>query len=591
MLRVLAWAFRTVWAAAPVEWAVNLAANVVAGALTGANLLLTKQLIDAIAAGAPAAAVLKALVWLAGALVAADLAQAVEPATRISMGDRVDLFVQERVLQKASGLSLAQFDDTATYDVLERAGSGHANRLAMVSVQSMLLLKFALQLISAVTVVALASPWAALVACLVAVPIGWAGTRQGKRLLALFQQQTHETRLVQYLSDLLTDRPAATELRAYQLLPVFLRRWGQAVQRLQGRQMDVRVRGMREGFTADLGATALFAGALVLFAGMAGRGALSAGSIVAAATAIRTLRDSSSALAQNSSMVWEYLLPLAEFRAFLSKPGAEPPPDWGEPFPGGAIRLEGVSFRYPGQDGWALESIDLEIRPGEKVALVGANGSGKSTLVKLLLGLYAPTAGRITVGGVPLAAIAPGALRAAVSCIFQDFARFDMTLAENVRMGRPGAAEGEVEAACRLAGAAGVAESLPQGYATMLGKTFGGIDLSGGQWQRVALARAFVREASVLVLDEPTAALDARAELDLFERFVHLAAGRTTILISHRLGMARLADRVVVLDGGRVAEQGSHDRLLAAGGLYAGLFRTQAQWYAEPAPAVEEVAG
>ncbi|HLN60120.1 MAG TPA: ATP-binding cassette domain-containing protein, partial [Symbiobacteriaceae bacterium] len=252
------------------------------------------------------------------------------------------------------------------------------------------------------------------------------------------------------------------------------------------------------------------------------------------------------------------------------------------------IRFENVTFQYPGRPTPVLDQINLTIEPGQRIALVGPNGAGKSTLVKLMLGLYQPTAGRITIGGVDLREMAQADLRRHVSCIFQDFARYDLTLGENVAAGRLGATAAEVTNAGVAAGLAALVAGLPNGYATLLGKTFaGGTDLSGGQWQRVALARAFVRDADLMILDEPTAALDARAELDLFGRFVELVAGKTAVLISHRLGITRLADRIIVLADGRIVEDGHHDELVAAGGLYASLFAAQAQWYQDGAPAPE----
>jgi ATP-binding cassette subfamily B protein len=282
-----------------------------------------------------------------------------------------------------------------------------------------------------------------------------------------------------------------------------------------------------------------------------------------------------------------------------------------------AIRFEEVWFTYPDSDAPALASVTCEIRAGETVALVGENGAGKTTLVKLLLGLYRPDAGRITFDGVDIQAIDPRSLRQAASAVFQQFVRYQLTFGENVALGQPerlngwaprgadsthggrGADhEGDADStrgpaavpaavpdpalvvAVARGGAKDVVRALPAGYDTLLGPDVGGVDLSGGEWQRVALARAFLREAQVLVLDEPTAALDPLAELAVFERFADLAHGRTAVLISHRLGMSRLADKVIVLQQGRIVEEGTHDALLRARGQYAALFAAQARWYA-----------
>jgi ATP-binding cassette subfamily B protein len=245
------------------------------------------------------------------------------------------------------------------------------------------------------------------------------------------------------------------------------------------------------------------------------------------------------------------------------------------------IRCEDVWFTYPGSDCPALAGVSCEIRAGQKVALVGENGAGKTTLVKLLLGLYRPDAGRITFDGCNVQQIDPRSLRRAMSAVFQQFVRYQLTLGENVGLGQPGRMGDRacLEEAGERAGISDLVRALTEGHETLLGPDVGGVDLSGGQWQRVAIARAFFRDAAVLVLDEPTAALDPLAELAVFERFAELAQGRAAVLISHRLGMARLADRVLVLARGRVVEHGTHEELLRAGAAYATLFRAQARWY------------
>jgi ATP-binding cassette subfamily B protein len=250
------------------------------------------------------------------------------------------------------------------------------------------------------------------------------------------------------------------------------------------------------------------------------------------------------------------------------------------------IRCEDVWFTYPGSDRPALAGISCEIAAGQKVALVGENGAGKTTLAKLLLGLYRPDTGRITFDGCDVQQIDPWSLRRAMSAVSQQFVRYQLTLGENVGLGRPDRVEdrASLEEAGERAGIGDLVRALPAGYETLLGPDVGGVDLSGGQWQRVAIARAFFRDAAVLVLDEPTAALDPLAELAVFERFAELAQGRTALLISHRLGMARLADRVLVLAHGRVVEQGTHEELLRAEGAYATLFRAQARWYRASRP-------
>ena len=247
------------------------------------------------------------------------------------------------------------------------------------------------------------------------------------------------------------------------------------------------------------------------------------------------------------------------------------------------MRFERVSFKYPGRDAWALKDVDLMVPAGRSLALVGHNGAGKTTLIKLLMGLYTPTSGRVLLDGRPLSDWPAEALRARIAVVFQDFNRYQLPARENVGFGSVDALDDDARIARALerGGATADLEKLKDGLDTQLGRWFkDGVELSGGQWQKVALSRAFMREqADVLVLDEPTAALDAEAEHAVFERFRALTEGRTALLISHRFPTVRMADHIVVLEGGQIVEQGSHDALIAADGRYARLFKLQAQGY------------
>ena len=244
--------------------------------------------------------------------------------------------------------------------------------------------------------------------------------------------------------------------------------------------------------------------------------------------------------------------------------------------------FENVGFRYPGSDRWAVRGLDFSLAPGERIALVGENGAGKTTLVKLLARLYDPTEGRILLDGVDLREYDVESLRRNVGVIFQDFVRYDFILGENIAVGNIGAREDEarIETAAQRSLADSVAARVAGRYDQMLGRRFeNGVELSGGEWQKVALARAYMRDAQLLILDEPTAALDARAEYEVFLRFSELTAGRMAVLISHRFSTVRMADRILVLHGGELVEHGTHEALVAHGGLYAELFQLQAAGY------------
>lgn len=509
--------------------------------------------------------------------------QAVRPLLGERLYVRVWPHLERQVLHKASSLSLAQFDQSSTYDVMQRAANAIGPKSRSVFERLPQMVGQAFGILSALAILLGASPWLGLIGVAIVGPLAFVQTRNGNRTWELWRQSMPEWRYLEYLTSLVTERGPATELRAYQLPGFFIRRWSEvhAQVRRQFRQADGL--NWRDNQLAVLCQLAATGATLLIVARLVSQGEASMGDAVALTGALTVLNMNISQIAFTIGILWSDLLPMGDLQTFLTLPNRERPADDGRPFPAplsGPIRFEGVSYSYPGRPAPVLDNITLTIEPGQKIALVGPNGAGKTTLVKLLLGLYQPTAGRITIGGVDLADIAPGDLRRHVSCIFQDFARYDLTLGENVAVGRLGASPAEVAAAGEAAGLADVLSGLPGGYDTLLGKTFaGGTDLSGGQWQRVALARAFVRDADLIILDEPTAALDARSELNLFERFVDLTQGKTAVLISHRLGVARLADRIIVLADGRIAEDGTHSQLLAAGGLYASLFGAQAQWY------------
>jgi ATP-binding cassette subfamily B protein len=310
---------------------------------------------------------------------------------------------------------------------------------------------------------------------------------------------------------------------------------------------------------------------------MVARGHLTIGGYAALAAAIRQFQSGLWMLVWDVALIDRDLRYVSDLFAYLDEPEE---PAGGAPLPPAplqqGITLEGVGFTYPGASRPVLDGVDLRLAPGERVAIVGRNGAGKTTLIRVLLGLYPPTTGRVLVDGVDLASADHLAWRRRATAIFQDFGHYHDTLRFNVTLG----SAGDAEAAARLSGADAVADALPAGYDTVLTREFEeGEDLSTGQWQKIALARAYARNADVLVLDEPTAALDPRAEVEVYRQFRAATRRRAAILISHRLGSARLADRIIVLDGGRIVEEGTHDALIRQGGHYARLLEKQAAWY------------
>jgi ATP-binding cassette subfamily B protein/ATP-binding cassette subfamily C protein len=334
-------------------------------------------------------------------------------------------------------------------------------------------------------------------------------------------------------------------------------------------------------------ALAAFYGMYLVVAGRASRGEISVGDMTLYLVVFRQGQASFQGILSAVGALYEDSLYMTNLFGYLAIPSGGEAPRVQPPrtVPRGrpqAIELRGVSFRYPGREGWALRDVSLALAPGEKLGVVGENGAGKSTLVKLLLRLYDPTEGAILYGGVDLRDMDPTDLRSRIGAVFQDFVRYQFTAAENIGLGSPTHVDDRprIREAARRGGALAMVESLPGGLDTVLGGWFeAGHELSAGQWQKLAVSRAFMRDADVLILDEPTASLDAEAEHELFERFRALAEDRTAIVISHRFSTVRIADRIAVLHGGRLEDLGTHRELVERDGRYAHLFSLQARGY------------
>jgi ATP-binding cassette subfamily B protein/ATP-binding cassette subfamily C protein len=377
-------------------------------------------------------------------------------------------------------------------------------------------------------------------------------------------------------------------VKLFDLGPLILGRYRALFARFFAEDRRLAVRRMWTGLLFGLVSLGAFYAMYALMAARAAAGAISLGDLTLYIVVFRQGQQSVQAVLAAVGGMYEDALFMSNLFAFLRLPtdgdrpraGVVASPPRGRP---SAFELDRVSFRYPGRSEWALRDVTLTLAPGETLGLVGENGAGKSTLVKLLLRLYDPTEGAIRYGGVDLRDMEPRDLRDRVGAVFQDFVRYQFTAGENIGLGARARLDDRprIEAAARRAGIAAAIEALPAGYDTSLGSWFdAGQELSAGQWQKLAVARAFMREeAEVLVLDEPTASIDAEAEHELFERFRELAAGRTAIVISHRFSTVRMADRIAVLHGGHLEELGSHRDLVARGGRYSHLFSLQAQGY------------
>jgi ATP-binding cassette subfamily B protein len=496
---------------------------------------------------------------------------------------KVDRLVAGMVLDAAVAAELPRFEEPEFHDRLQRAVFASRRQPAMAVV----LLVTALQAVLTVAAVGGAfvvmAWWLLPLVLLSALPAIRAAGNERNAHHDLHHGLSENRRLREYLERLLTGRGEAREIRALDLGGVLTGRWQEQYAR-EIRETEALLKGhARRRMAAQLVGGALTCLAVGLLWWLAGHHLLSLSVAGAAVAGVWLLSARLNTFSGMLSGIGENLLRLTDLRTFAVLPAPPVPRQQQAPAQEfGTLRAEGLSFTYPGADGPAVREVSLELRPGQLVALVGVNGSGKSTLANLLAGLYAPDSGRLLLDGAPLTDLTAHRERTAV--VFQDFTRYRLPALDNIAFGRPHAAADPDRAAqaAEQAGALDFLGALPEGLRTPLGKEFtGGADLSGGQWQRLALARAFYRDAPLVILDEPTAALDAHAEEQLFARLRQLFAGRTVLLISHRLRSVRDADRIYVLEAGRVVEEGDHRELLRAGGHYATLFRTQASAYQE----------
>lgn len=563
--------------------------TVLAGVLPAAIAWVGKLIIDAVVAAMNSPdpdtkGVLILILIEAGIVTAVAACQrgisASQSLLRALLGQRVNVMI----LEKALTLQLSHFEDSEFYDKLTQARREASSRPLSLVNRTFGLAQNSLSLTSYAVLLFAFSPWAVLILIIAGLPSFFAEAKFSSDRFRLFRWRSPDTRMQMYLESVIAREDGVKEVKLFQLGPRLLKRYQDIFTKLFTEDRKLTLRRDGWGFVLGLVSTAAFYGAYVWVVLATVNGRITLGAMTMYLMLFRQGQAAVTAILSAISGMYEDNLYISNLYEYLEQPvisrsgAAERGPD-----PSRGLELENVSFSYPGSAAKALDDVSLQIRPGESLAVVGENGSGKTTLIKLLTRLYEPTDGRILLDGLELSDWDIEALRQRVGVIFQDFGRYQFTVGENIGAGDVRHIDNpERWADAATSGmAAPFIEELPAGYETQLGRWFkNGRELSGGQWQKIALSRAFMRtDADILVLDEPTASMDAASEAAVFEHFRKMSENKMTILISHRFSTVRAADQIIVIHQGSIQERGDHDSLMADNGQYAQLFRLQAKGY------------
>ena len=493
-------------------------------------------------------------------------------------------YVSVKVMEQAARLDLTTYENPVFYDRLERARVQATDRLAMIQQMGRLMQQVITTIVFSVAL-AWASPWLILLLALGVLPSFLGETHYAFLGYAKNFRQTPAKRQMDYLRQVAGSREGAKEVKLFGLSSFFTTRFKTLADQIYREDVALSRSKLIVGGLLGIIGTLGYYGAYVYVIWRTIRGGYDIGQFTFLTAAIQQASSNLQQVFSTASGIADQALFLTDLIAFFDmKPTVQSKPDGlAAPRPiRRGFEFRNVSFTYPGTNRTVLKNFTFTLSPGERVALIGENGQGKTTVVKLITRLYDPTEGEILLDGVDLREYTLEDLHREIGVIFQDFVRFEMTARDNIAVGRVDRPhqQSEIEFAAHKSLADAVVQKLEGGYDQMLGRRFeGGVELSGGEWQRIALARAYLRDAQLLILDEPTAALDAKSELEVFERFAELTLGKMALLISHRFSTVRMADRIVVLSGGRLIEEGNHQQLISSGGLYAEMFEMQAASY------------
>ncbi len=580
-----------IWNCHPTLTVIVVLTTLLQGLLPAAGAYASKLVVDSVisasgGSGAEWDAILPAVALAFGLGVLGALVGRTTGLAQELLGNKLYNHINEMVISHAISLDLSFYENPQFYDMLQRAQREAGHRPLSVLSRLLTLASSTITISSLLVLLLRFNPWVVLALVLTVLPAVFVQARYGRQTFRLLSGRAPESRQLFYYTQLLTSEQSVKEIKLFNLAPLFLERYRALFARFYRQDRALTIRRHLFGAALSLLSQAGYYGCYLYVIGRVLLGLITLGDLTLYGMVFRQLQSSLMSLLDSVTTMYENLLFLSNLSAFLelrpvlSENGRQAPAEWQE-----GLVFHDVSFRYSDAAPYALRNVNLHVCPGEKIALVGENGAGKTTLVKLLTRLYDPSEGYITLDGVDLREYDLKSLQEHIGVIFQDYMHYHLPARENIGLGQVDRLDDmeRIVAAAKKSEAHDTISRLPSGYDTILGRWFDqGSELSWGEWQKVALARAFVRDAELLILDEPTASLDARTEYQVFQQFSELLNGRTAVLISHRFSSVRMADRIVVLRDGEIVEKGTHSQLVGQeDGLYARLFAMQAEPYVE----------
>jgi len=582
--------FKLVWQSSPKKTFFSFLFRILRSAMPVALLYVGKLIIDQVVLlsskpeGADPAYLYKLIALEFALAIATDALSRITSLLDSLLGDSFSNYTSVKIMKHAATLDLEQSEDAEFYDKLERARQQTLGRTMLLS-QAMAQIQDIISMAFLVTGLLAFNPWLIVLLVVTILPSFIGESYFNNQNYSLTRSQTPERRELDYLRFLGASDETAKEVKIFNLGNFIVSRFKRLSDQFYKDNSKLAIRRSLWGtFFSMLGSTGYYA-AYVFIIIKTVNGTLTVGDLTFLAGSFRQLRTLTEGILLRFTTISQGAIYLTDFMEFFEiQPVIRVPQNpiaFPRPIQKGFV-FENVGFKYRHSDNWANRHLSFTLNPGETLALVGENGAGKTTLVKLLARLYEPTEGRILLDGIDLKEYDPDDLRLNLGVIFQDYLRYQMTLSNNIAVGNIAQQDNLelIKMAAKASTADALADKLPNHYEQTLGKRFNnGVELSGGEWQKVALSRIYMKEAQVLILDEPTAALDARAEYEVFQRFSQMTQGKSAVLISHRFSTARLADRILVLDRGQLLEIGTHEELLAQNGRYAELFNLQAKGY------------